>query len=109
MVDLVRPQCASPPYTRVPCYGGTKSYVDRAYGSRLFTSLLRVSDAAAPDFSTVHGIQDHNPVLVHTQPWPQHRHPEPRCALWNRRDICHYKKKLLTGVKIYHTPGTHHL
>ena len=40
------------------------------------------------------GMQDHNPVLVHTQPWPQHRQLEPRCALWKRRDICHYKKKV---------------
>ena len=53
-----------------------------------------VSDATAPDFSSLHGIQDHTPVLVHTQPWPQHQQPEPRCALWNRRDICDCKKKI---------------
>ena len=94
IVDLVRPQCTSTPYTWVRRYGGTKSYLDRAYGSRLVTSLFRVSGAAAPDFSSVHGIQDQNPVLVHTQPWPQHRQPEPRCALWDRRDICHDKKKV---------------
>ena len=40
LVDLLTPHHDSVPYTRVRRYGGTKCYIDRAYGCRLFSGPL---------------------------------------------------------------------
>ena len=92
LVDLITPHRDSVPFTRVRRYGGTKSYIDRAYGSRLFQALFQTSGAQVPDFSGVTVIQDHDPILIHTSPWSQQVLPEMRCAMWNRRDVTSYKK-----------------
>ena len=94
LVDLLTPHHDSVPYTRVRRYRGTKSYIDRAYGSRLFQALYKISGAQVPDFSGVARIQDHDPILVHTAPWSQQVLPEMRCAMWNRRDVTAYKKRI---------------
>ena len=60
LVDLITSHRHSVPYTRVRLYGGTKSFIDRAYGSRLFKALYKTSGAQVPDFSGVTGIQDHS-------------------------------------------------
>ena len=87
MIDLVRPHCDAQPYTRVRRYGGTKSYIDRAYGSGMFVALYQSEAAGVLDFSRVYGVQDHDPIIVHTIPWATPHVPEPRCAMWNRRDV----------------------
>ena len=93
LADLVLPHHSEVPYTHVRRYAGTKSYLDKAYGTRLFTSMFSPSGARVLDFSAVRGIQDHDPVLVHTTTWACPHVPEPRCAMWNRRDVDRYKKK----------------
>ena len=50
--------------------------------------------AQVPDFFGVAGIQDHDPILVHTAPWSQQVLPEMRCAMWNCRDVTAYKKRI---------------
>ena len=47
-----------------------------------------------PDFSGVTGIQDHDPILIHASPWSQQVLPEMCCAMWNRRDVTSYKKRI---------------
>ena len=94
MIDLVRPHCDAQPYTRVRRYGGTKSYIDRAYGSRMFVALYQSEAAGVLDFSRVYGVQDHDPIIVHTIPWATPHVPEPRCAMWNRRDVTRFQKKI---------------
>ena len=56
LVDLLTPHHDSVPFTRVSQYGGTKSYMDRAYGSQLFEALCQTSGAKVPDLSPVTGI-----------------------------------------------------
>ena len=90
MIDLVRPHCDAQPYTRVRRYGGTKSYIDRAYRSRMFVALYQSEAAGVLDFSRVYGVQDHDPIIVHTIPWATPHIPEPRCAMWNRRDVTRF-------------------
>ena len=51
-------------------------------------------DAAVPDFTKVTGIQDHDPIPVHTVPWTTPYMPEPVCAMWNRRDIQKYQQPI---------------
>ena len=69
MIDLVRPHCDAQPHTRVRRYGGTKSYIDKAYRSRIFVALYQSEAAHVLDFSRVYGVQDHDPIIVHTIPW----------------------------------------
>ena len=66
---LILPHFSEVPYTRLRRYHGTKSYIDRAYGSRSLASFFMSMAASVPDFSIVTGIQDHDPILVHTVPW----------------------------------------
>ena len=94
LTDLLIPHQSSIPYTRVRRYGGSKSYIDRAYGSRLFLSLFQATDARVLDFSGALGIQDHDPILVHACPWSRPAMPEARCALWNRRDVSHFQRAM---------------
>ena len=94
LTDLLIPHQSSIPYTRVRRYGGTKSYIDRAYGSRLFLSLFQATDARVLDFSGVLRIQDHDPIPVHTCPWSRPAMPEARCALWNCRDVSRFQRAM---------------
>ena len=88
---MLLPQVDGIPYTRVRRFGGTKSYIDRAYATRLYQNSYEVSSACVIDFSSVHGTSDHDPILVSTIPWTAPHLPEPRCALWNRRDVQLYR------------------
>ena len=94
LADLLTPHFQDTPYTRVRRYHGTKSYIDRASGSRTFAALFKSTDAAVPDFSKVTGIQDHDPILVHTVPWGIPHMPESSCAMWNRRDVLRYQQRI---------------
>ena len=91
LVDVLLPQVDGVPYTRVCRFGGTKSYIDRAYAVRLYQNSYKVSSARVIDFSSVHGTSDHDPIIVCTIPWTAPHLPEPRCALWNRRDVQLYR------------------
>ena len=101
LTDLLTPHCTSTPFTRVRRYGGTRSYIDRAYGTRMFASLFQSTSARVIDFSAVTGAQDHDPIVICTVPWSSPQVPEPRCALWNRRDVQRYQSRII--------PYTHHL
>ena len=92
--DLLIPHQTCTPYTRVRRYAGTRSYLDRAYGTRLFGALFQTSGAQVVDFSSVKGIQDHNPILIHTIPWAQPHIPEARCAQWKRRDVSRFRRDI---------------
>ena len=108
LADLLTPDFQDTPYTRVRRYHGTKSYIDRAYGTRRFAALYKSTDAAVPDFTKVTGIQDHDPILVHTVPWTTLHMPEPRCAMWNRRDALRYQQRisqLMRDLPIPHAIG----
>ena len=87
LVDLLLPQVQGVPYTRVQRFGGTKSYIDRAYGTRLYDNSFLTSSARVIDFTNVHGSSDHDPIIICTIPWTSSHTPEPRCSLWNRRDV----------------------
>ena len=50
LTDLSLPQFSEVPYTRLGRYHGTKSYIDRAYGSISFASFLQSTAASVPDF-----------------------------------------------------------
>ena len=76
---LVRHQ-KSTLYTRVRRYAGTHSYLDRVYGTRLFSALFQTSGAQVLDFSSVTGAQDQDPILIHTAPWAQLHIPEAQCT-----------------------------
>ena len=91
LTDLLLPHTATVPFTRVRRFAGTKSYIDRAYGSRLFHGIFTTSSAEVIDFKSVHGASDHDPIVIRTIPWTAPRLPEPRCALWNRRDLQLYR------------------
>ena len=91
LTDLLLPHTTSVPYTRVRRFAGTKSYIDRAYGSRLFHGIFNTSSAEVIDFKSVHGASDHDAIVIRTIPWTAPRLPEPRCALWNRQDLQLYR------------------
>ena len=97
LTDLLLPHTTSVPYTRVRRFAGTKSYIDRAYGSRLFHGIFNTSSAEVIDFKSVHGASDHDPIVIRTIPWTAPRLPEPRCALWNRRDLQLYRTILASS------------
>ena len=80
LVDLLLPHTDSIPYTRVRRFAGTKSYIDRAYGTGLYHNSFEVSSARVIDFSSVHGASDHDPIAVSTLPWTTPHLPETRCA-----------------------------
>ena len=46
LTDVVLPHFSEVPYTRLRRYPGTKSYIDRAYGSRSFASILKLTAAS---------------------------------------------------------------
>ena len=98
MIDLVRPHCDAQPYERVRRSGGTKSYIDRAYGSRISVALYQSEAAGVLDFSRVYSVQDHDPIIVHTIPWASPHVPETRCAMWNRRDVTRFQKKMIESA-----------
>ena len=91
LTDLLVPHTTSVPYTQVWRFAGTKSYIDRAYGSRLFHGIFNTSSAEVIDFKSVHGASDHDPIVIRTIPWTAPSLPEPRCALWNRQDLQLYR------------------
>ena len=107
LTDLILPHFFEVPYTRLRRYHGTKSYIDRAYGSRSFTSFFQSTAAYVPDFSSVTGIQDHDPIVVHTIPWGTPQVPEARCALWNRRDVSKNQRKISTLARDIPVPNTY--
>ena len=92
--DLLLPYSQSVLFTRVRRYGGTKSYIDRAYGSRAFCALFKPTNASVLDFSAVHGAQDHDPGVIHTTPWATPHQTPPRCARWNRRDVQTFRRHI---------------
>ena len=94
VADILTPHFQDTPYTRVRRYHGTKSYIDRAYGTRTFAALFKSTDAAVPDFTKVTGIQDQDPILVHTVPWNTPHMPESRYAIRNRRDVLRYQQRI---------------
>ena len=61
LYDLLVPHQTSTPYTRVRRYARTRSYLDRAYGTRLFGALFQTSGVQVLDFSSVTSTQDHDP------------------------------------------------
>ena len=63
LADVLLPQVDGIPYTTVRRFGGTKSYIDRAYATRLYQTSYEVSSARVIDFSSVHGTSDHDPIL----------------------------------------------
>ena len=65
---LIRSNTATP-YTRVRCFAGTKSYIDRAYGTRLYQASYNPSSSEVLDFSEVHGASAHDPIIVRSIPW----------------------------------------
>ena len=67
--DLLVPHCQSTPYTRVRRYGGTKSYIDRGYGTRPFCAVFQSTAASELNLSSVNGAQDQDPIVLHTVPW----------------------------------------
>ena len=87
LVDLLLPQVQGIPYTRVRRFGGTNSYVDRAYGTRLYHNSFLTSSARVIDFTKVHGSSDHDPIIICSILWTAPHTPEPRCSLRNRRDV----------------------
>ena len=104
--DLLLPHSPHTPYTRVHRYGGSKSYIDRVYGSRQFCALFQPSAASVLDFSRVPGAQDHDPVVVSTVPWTVPHTPHPRCALWNRRDVKRFQREMDTPSPHADSPVT---
>ena len=94
--DLLLPHSPHTPYTRMHRYGGSKSYIDPVYGSRLFCALFLPSAASVLGFSRVPGAQDHDPVVVRTVPWTVPNALPPRCALWNRRDVKRFQRGMST-------------
>ena len=106
MIDLILPHFSEVPYTRLRRYHGTKSYIDRAYGSTYFASFFKSTTASVQDFSRVTGIQDQNPILVHAVQRSTPQVPVARCALWNQRDVSKYQHKmsaLACDIPIPHT------
>ena len=87
LVDLLLPQVQGVPHTRGRRFSGTKSYIDCAYGTRLYHNSFLTSSARVIDFTKVHGSSDHNPIIICTIPWTAPHTPKPRCSLWNRHDI----------------------
>ena len=87
MVDLLLPQVQGVPYTRVRRFGGTKSYIDRAYATRLYCNSFLTSSPRVIDLTKVHGSSDHNQIIICNIPWYAPHTPEPRCSLWNRHDV----------------------
>ena len=79
--DLLLPHSPHTPYTRVRRYGGSKSYIDRVYGSPQLRALFQPSAASVLDFSRVPGAQDHDPVVVSTVPWTVPHTPPHVCTM----------------------------
>ena len=106
--DLLLPFTTSTPYTRVRRYAGTKSYIDRAYGTRLYQACYSPSSAEVVDFSKVHGSSDHDPIIIRSIPWTTPQIPEPRCAQWNRRDLHKFRSLMEHSVHDLQTPTSFH-
>ena len=69
LVEVLVPHTDSVLYTRVRRFAVTKSYIDRAYGTRLYHNFFEGSLARVIDFSSVHGASDYDPVAVSTILW----------------------------------------
>ena len=106
--DLLIPYTTTIPYTRVRRYAGTKSYIDRAYGTRLYRACYSPSSAEVLDFSKVHGTSDHDPIIVRSIPWNAPHMPEPRCTQWNRRDVHRFRTLIESAVHGLQFPATYH-
>ena len=87
LVNLPLPHVQGVPFTRVRRFGGTKSYIDRAYGTRLYHNSFLTSSAHVVDFRKVHGSSNHDPLVICSILWTAPHTLEPRCALRNRRDV----------------------
>ena len=81
--DVLIPFTTTTPYTRVRRFAGAKSYLDGAYGTRLYQASCSPWSAEALDFSEVHGASDHDPIIIRSIPWTTPHTSEPRCAHWN--------------------------
>ena len=108
MEDLLLPHQSGVPYTRVRRYAITKSYIDRAYGTRLFKNSFSPTAATVRDFSGVHGASDHDPIVISTIPWAAPHLPVPRCSTWNRRDLHRYRTAVERSTSGMATPAIYH-
>ena len=106
--DLLIPFTTTTPYTRVRRFAGTKSYIDRAYGTRLYQASYRPTSAEVLDFSGVHGASDHDPIITRSIPWTTPHIPEPRCAHWNRRDTHRFRSLMEHTYHTLQTPTCYH-
>ena len=102
--DLLIPFTTTTPYTRVRRFAGAKSYIDRAYGIRLYQASCSPWSAEALDFSEVHGASDHDPIIIRSIPWTTPQSSEPRCAHWNRRDMQRFRSLMEWSHHVLQTP-----
>ena len=106
--DLLIPFTTTTPYTRVRRFAGTKSYIDRAYGTRLYQASYRPSSAEVLDFSGVHGASDHDPIITRSISWTTPHIPEPRCTQWNRRDTQRFRSLMEQSYHMLQIPTCYH-
>ena len=97
--DLLIPFTTTTPYTRVRRFAGIKSYIERAYGTRLYQASYSPSCAEVLDFSEVHSASDHDPIIIRSIPWTTSHIPGARngmdatctdsVASWNGLTTCY--------------------
>ena len=105
--DLLAPHCHSTPYTRVRRYRGTKSYIDRGYGTRTFCALFVSTAASVLNVSSVNGAQDHDPIVIHIVCWSTPNVPPPRCAQWNCWDVQRFQRHMKQLTASLPVPDTY--
>ena len=106
--DLLIPFTTTTPYTRVRRFPGTKSYIDRAYGTRVYQASYRPTSAEVLDFLGVRGASDHDPIIIRSIPWTTPHIPEPRCAQWNRRNTHRFRSLMEQSYDTLQTPTCYH-
>ena len=108
LTDLLIPFSTTTPYTRVRRFAGTKSYIDRAYSTRLSQASYGLTSAEVLDFSGVHGASDHDLIITRSIPWTTPHIPEPRCPQWNRRDTQRFRSLMEQSYHTLQTPTCYH-
>ena len=106
--DLLIPFTNTTPYTRERRFAGTKSYIECAYGTRLYQASYRPTSAEVVNFSGVHGASDHDPIITRSIPWTTPYIPEPRCAQWHRRDTHRFRFLMEQSYHTLQTPTCYH-
>ena len=106
--NLLIPFTTTTPYTQVTRFAGIKSYIDRAYGTRLYQASYNPSSAEVLDFSRVRGASDHDLIIIRSIPWTTPHIPEPRCAQWNRRDMHRFRSLMEQSHHVLQTPTCYH-